>query len=141
MGFSDNVFGNYNISFILLFMVPTILSTIGYFVSRHIMKNKLTDNAEIKEILMEIEKGQAVAINTEEEMLYKLRANIFKRILLEFSFYGLLLTGYLAWVSVLKSFSSLSVSNLIFSVIILGVWAAYGIIFIRTKTGRFNLNG
>ena len=105
------------------------------------MKNKLTNNAEIKEILMEVEKGQAVAINTEEEMLYKLRTNIFKRILLEVSFYGLLLTGYLAWVSILKSFSSLNVSSIIFSIIILAVWIAYGVIFIKTKTGKFNLNG
>lgn len=141
MGLSDNVLGNYNISFILLLLIPVILSGIGYFVSRHIMKNKLADNADIKEILMEIEKGQKVAINTEEEMLYKLRANIFKRILLEVSFYGLLLTGYLAWVSILKSFSSISASNILFSLVILAVWIAYAVIFIRTKTSKFNLNG
>ena len=141
MGLSDNVLSNYNISFILLFLIPAILSMIGFFISRHIMKKKLSNNADIKEILMEIDKGQAVAANNEEEVFYKLRANIFKRILFEVSFYGLLLTGYLAWVSILKSFSSFNISNLIFYIIILAVWVAYGAIFLKTKTSKFNLNG
>jgi hypothetical protein len=54
LGVSDNVFGNFNISFVLLFVVPAFLSAIGYCISRYIMKNKLADNAEMKEILMEI---------------------------------------------------------------------------------------
>ncbi len=77
-------------------------------------------------------------------MLYKLRTNIFKRILLEVSFYGLISTGYLAWVSVLNSFTSFdsfSISNLIFSIVNLAVWVAYGVVYIRTKTSKFNLDG
>lgn len=54
--------------------------------------------------------------------------------------YGILVTSYLSWASILHSFSSLQTSTYIYLVLVLVLCGVYTFLFIRTDEKRVELN-
>jgi hypothetical protein len=62
-----------------------------------------------------------------------------QRILLEAAFYGILLTGFLAWTSIFVGLRVQTLSNGIAAVLVVLIWMFYGIKFITDKGADVNL--
>ena len=100
MGLDQSVLANYNISFIVFFSLPFLIGLIGVIL--FLIKGKLArKDREISADLIEgkDDKNQSTTDNDSQSLAGDLKFNIFKRVMLEFALYGLLITGYLAWVS------------------------------------------
>jgi hypothetical protein len=64
---------------------------------------------------------------------------VVQRILFEAVFYGILLTGFLAWTSIFVGLRVQTLSNGIAAVLVVLIWMFYGVKFITDKGANVNL--
>ncbi len=140
MGLDHSLFLNFNVSFVLFFWLPFFIGLIGVLL--FLVKGKLTiKDREISADLIEgnKDKNQQTTSNDTQSLTGSLKLNIYKRILLEFTFYGLLITGYLAWASVFEGLKAGGIINILGSALIAVIWIFYGLSFMLTKTDHLDL--
>lgn len=137
LGLYPSLLSNYNISFIILVLLPFLCGLIGWIVCNFCKKQGKTTTEEEEYKLIQDENNMKANVSaTEEENKNQLRNNlwnvVWKRVLLEYAFCGLMLTAYMAWVSAFHSFSQGNVLRLVPAVVIILIWIIYIVLFIRT---------
>jgi hypothetical protein len=134
MGLDSNILVNYNITFIVFFIIPFLIGLIGYLVTKF-TRTKLPKYRDAKEsLLSDAEKKRLKDIDTNNHFTDNLRDTVYQRIIFEVSFYGLITAGYLAWVSIFNSLKSPNAIDIFGFILIFIVWAVYGVLYLKIYT-------
>lgn len=143
MGLQKSLASNYNITFIVLFLVPFVIGLTGLLVCKHLLNKTAQKTLEAKNNLLE-QNAEQIKLESQSSVLAEqasisVKLTVFRRILYETCFFGLILAGYLAWVSIFSSFQSLQLMDIVFCCVIAVTWLGYAILYAKKKTGNFSL--
>jgi hypothetical protein len=134
MGLDSNIFANYNISFILFFFIPFLIGLIGFLIVKYTITRLPNYQATKESLLKDPEKKRLKDIDTNNHFTDNLRDTVFKRIIFEVSFYGLVTAGYLAWVSIFNSLKCPDGISIFGFILIFVIWVVYGVLYIKIHT-------
>ncbi len=104
MGLQSGVLSNFNIDLVLLVILPALIGSVGYFLTRKPSTPQSTN--EPPKLLEDKEELDKTLDSGSASETVCLKNVLFGRILCENTFFGLMGCGYLAWVSILHSFSN-----------------------------------